>query len=160
IHEEALARLHFLVEDRRRLGLLFGPNGCGKTMTLEVFARRLRRSGAQMANVNLLGADLHEFLWLAAAELGINPDRRDDPLRVWRRCCIRLPKNRYRQLETVLLLEVADRAGPEVPDRVFRRAQVENISTAGRLTIVLAATAGATIPLASRLQELADLRID
>src|SRR5215467_2278919 len=74
VQEEALARLHFLTEEQRRLGLLLGPRGCGKTLTLEVFARALRRTSAQVTNVNLLGIDLHEFLWLTAAELGINPD--------------------------------------------------------------------------------------
>ena len=47
MHEEALARLEFLVADRRRLGLLLGAPGCGKSLVLEVFARRLRREGAQ-----------------------------------------------------------------------------------------------------------------
>ena len=61
--------------EQRRLGLLLGPSGVGKSLTLEVFARRLRRQAAQIANVNLLGVDLHEFLWLLAAELGTNPDR-------------------------------------------------------------------------------------
>ena len=37
-HEEALARLHFLVEQHRRLGLLLGPDGSGKSLLLEVFA--------------------------------------------------------------------------------------------------------------------------
>jgi len=36
-HEEALARLHFLVEHGRRLGLLTGPSGSGKSLLLEVF---------------------------------------------------------------------------------------------------------------------------
>ena len=31
-HEEALARLHFLVEQHRRLGLLLGPEGSGKSL--------------------------------------------------------------------------------------------------------------------------------
>jgi energy-coupling factor transporter ATP-binding protein EcfA2 len=115
-HDEALARLHFLVEERRRLGLLLGPTGCGKSLVLEVFARRLRRHGAQIANVNLLGADLHEFLWLAAAELGVNPDRRDDPFRLWRGVIDRLAENRYQQLDTVLLLDDADQATPPVLD--------------------------------------------
>ena len=44
-HEEALARLHFLVEEHRRLGLLLGPGGSGKSFLLEVFAAQLRRGG-------------------------------------------------------------------------------------------------------------------
>ena len=44
-HEEALARLHFLSDQRRRLGLLVGASGSGKSLFLEVFAQQLRRTG-------------------------------------------------------------------------------------------------------------------
>src|SRR5262249_35200109 len=106
-HEEALARLEFLLADHRRLGLLFGPAGCGKSLVLDVFSRRVRRRGTQVANLSLLRADLREFLWLAAAELGINPDRDDDPFCLWRGILDRLTENRYQQLDTVLLLDDA-----------------------------------------------------
>ncbi len=163
IHDEALARLHFLVDERRRLGLLLGPSGSGKSLLLDIFARRLRRSGTQLININLLGADLHEFLWLTAAELGINPDRRDDPFRLWRGILDRLAENRYQQLDTVLLLDHADEASTQVLDHVVRLLQIETV-TGGRLTVVLAA--GANLPvnsavrLPARLLELAELRID
>ncbi len=119
-HEEALARLHFLVEDHRRLGLLLGAPGTGKSLTLEVFARRLRRAGAQVANINLLGLDIHEFLWLTAAELGVNPDRRDDPFHLWRSVLDRLTENRYQQLDTVILLDDADEANPQLQEHLVR----------------------------------------
>jgi type II secretory pathway predicted ATPase ExeA len=38
-HEEAIARLGFLVDDGRRLGLLLGESGVGKTLVLSVLAR-------------------------------------------------------------------------------------------------------------------------
>jgi general secretion pathway protein A len=158
-HEEALARLHFLVEERRRLGLLFGAAGCGKSLVLEVFARRLRRTGAQLVNVNLLGLDLHEFLWLTAAELGINPDRRDDPFRLWRSVLDRLTENRYQQLDTVLLLDDADEAATSMLDHVVRLAQFDSTAT-GRLTIVLTANTNSVSRLTTRLLELAELRVD
>jgi general secretion pathway protein A len=162
IHEEALARLEYLAEERRRLGLLLGPSGCGKSLLLEVFARGLRRTGAQVANVNLLGINLHEFLWLVAAELGINPDRRSDLFQLWRSLLDRLSENRYQQLDTVLLLDDADDAPSAVLDHVVRLAQADN-AAGGRLTIVLTATtapASSAVRLSSRLLELADLRID
>jgi type II secretory pathway predicted ATPase ExeA len=162
IHEEALARLQFLAEERRRLGLLLGPSGCGKSLMVEVFARGLRRSGAQVANVNLLGIDLHEFLWLTAAELGINPDRGTDLFQLWRSILDRLTENRYQQLDTVLLLDDADEAPAPVLDHVVRLAQVDN-AAGGRLTIVVTATTApgsSAVRLAPRLLELADLRID
>ena len=48
-HDEALARLFFLVEQRRRLGLLMGPAGSGKSLLLEVLAQQLRRAGHAVA---------------------------------------------------------------------------------------------------------------
>ena len=48
-HDEALARLSFLVENHRRLGLLLGVPGNGKTLLLNVFGRQLRASGCQVA---------------------------------------------------------------------------------------------------------------
>ena len=158
MHEEALARLEFLVEDRRRMGLLLGMPGCGKSLVLEVLDRRLRRSGLQVANVNVSGVDLREFLWLLAAELGINPDRRDDVFRLWRGVLDRLIENRYQQLSTVVLLDDADRASPQVLDHLARLAQLDDNSA--RLTIVLAATGLSGVRLPQRLVELAELRSD
>ena len=51
-HDEALARLHFLVEHHQRLGLLLGSTGTGKSLVLDVLARDMRRFGAQVANIS------------------------------------------------------------------------------------------------------------
>lgn len=158
-HEEALARLEFLVEDRRRLGLLLGETGSGKSLLLEVFARQVRRAGHQLANINLLGIDPHELMWLLAAELGCNPDRGDDLFRLWRSVSDRLIENRYQQVDTVLLLDDADEASGEVLDLVARLAQ-SDVTGESRLTIVLAAASKRLMCIHTRLMELAELRID
>src|SRR5687767_12494073 len=120
--EEALARLHFLVEEHRRVGLCFGPAGGGKSMLLEVLARQLRRQGRQVANIGLLGADVHELLWLLAAELGGNPGRGDSEFCLWRNVSERLTVNQLQQLDTVILLDDADEAEPPVADAIARLA--------------------------------------
>jgi type II secretory pathway predicted ATPase ExeA len=116
-----------------------------------------------VANVNMLGVDVHEFLWLMAAELGLNPDRQEDPFRLWRGVLDRLTENWYQQLDTVLLLDNADQAAAVVLDHVIRWAQSKNAGD-GRLTIVLTATAiapaNSAVRLPARLLELAELRID
>ena len=76
-HEEALARLHFLVEQHRRLGLLLGPEGSGKSLLLEILAAELRRHGPVVARVNLTGISGDEMLWSLAAQFGRNLDRCD-----------------------------------------------------------------------------------
>ncbi len=158
-HEEALARLHFLVEERQRLGLLLGEPGTGKSMLLEMFARRLRRSGGQVVNISMHGTDLREFLWLVAAELGLNPSGHDDVFRLWRSVQDRLAENRYQQLETVFLLDDAHQAAPEVQDHIVRLVQIDRSSSA-LLTIVLAVGEGRLAAVVPRLLELSELRID
>lgn len=44
-HHEGLARLVYLVENRKLGGVLTGPYGIGKTMVIELLAQQLRRSG-------------------------------------------------------------------------------------------------------------------
>jgi general secretion pathway protein A len=158
-HEEGLARLNFLVEERQRLGLLLGETGTGKSMLLEVFARDLRRGGSQVANISLPGADLREFLWLIAAELGLNPGGSDDVFRLWRGVLDRLAENRYQQLDTVLLFDDAHEASREVLEHIARLVQVDRAPNA-RLTVVLALAAGRAAAIDTRLLELTELRID
>jgi type II secretory pathway predicted ATPase ExeA len=157
--EEALARLHFLVEERRRLGLCLGLAGGGKSLLLEVFARQLRRQGRQVVNISLLGADLHEFVWLLSADLGGNPGRYDSEFNLWRDVATMLEENRLQQLDTVILLDDADEAEPPVLDAISRLADGER-STDARLTIVAAATTPHVQRLGNRLVDLIELRVD
>jgi hypothetical protein len=53
--EEALARLHFLVDEQRTVGLLLGEAGSGKSLLLEVFAQQLGAARRERAVVSLLG---------------------------------------------------------------------------------------------------------
>lgn len=158
-HEEALARLEFLVEQRQRLGLLLGQSGTGKSLILDRLATNLRHRGAQVANLSLLGVDLHEFLWLLAADLGLNPDRKATPFELWRNLIDRIAENRYQQLDTVVLLDDADHARPEVLDHLVRLIQSDR-GMPMALVLVLAAPANKISHIGPRLLELAELRID
>ena len=108
-HEEALARLQFMVDHQRRLGLLLGPSGTGKSLVLEVFAKQLRGQGRQVAIVRLLGLTNVEFLCHLAYQLGEDPDTESSLSRLWRCVTDRLLTNRYQQLDTVLLFDDAGR---------------------------------------------------
>jgi len=71
-HEEALARLLFLVDHRRRLGLLLGGRGSGKSTVLEVLASRLRKSGVEVVTAGLLGMEWAAWMlgtWLGPGRL-------------------------------------------------------------------------------------------
>jgi type II secretory pathway predicted ATPase ExeA len=159
IHEEALARLHFLVEQGRRLGLLMGGPGSGKSLLLEVFAQAMRKAGSPVANLSLLGLEPPEFLWSLAGALGQSPERDLALPLLWRMVTDRLAEFRYQQLHTVILLDDADRAKPEVLIQIARLAQVD-LSPESQLTIVIAGRPQQIGRLGDALLERVELRID
>ncbi len=158
-HEEALARLSFLVEQGRRLGLLIGPSGSGKSLVLEVFADQLRRQGWPVAKFSLLAVEPAEMLGMLADQWGLNPEPSASMAWLWRAIGDRLIEYRYQQLETVVLLDDADQAGREVLEHVARLARFDR-SPETKLTIVLAGRNEGMARLWPPLLELADLRID
>jgi general secretion pathway protein A len=158
-HDEALARLQFLVNQRRRLGLLVGPSGSGKSLLLEVFAAQLRRRGRPVATLSLLGIEPVELLWLIATGWGMSVEPTQSLARLWRAVTDRLIEYRYQQLEAVVLFDDADQASHELLRHVTRLAAVDP-SPESRLTLVLAGRNEGIVKLGTRLLDLADLRID
>jgi type II secretory pathway predicted ATPase ExeA len=158
-HEEALARLHFLVDYGRRLGLLIGEPGSGKSFLLEMFAGELGERGLPVAKVNLMGVDRSEMLWLIAGELGLNPNCELTFPSLWRLVTDRLKEYRYQKMDTVLLLDDADRASEEVLVQVVRLAQFDR-SPEAQLTMVASGCPGRIGGLGESLLEQAELRID
>jgi type II secretory pathway predicted ATPase ExeA len=157
--EEAVARLHFLVDEDRRFGLCLGPAGVGKSMLLEVFARQLRRQGRQVINIGLLGSDLHQYLWRLAADLGGNPPLDASEFALWRSATERLQAHRLQRLDSVILLDDADEAEPPVLDAIARLAEFDR-SSDSRLTIIATAATTNVRQLTGRLLDLAELRIE
>jgi type II secretory pathway predicted ATPase ExeA len=158
-HEEALARLLFLVDHRRRLGLLLGGRGSGKSTVLEVLASRLRKSGVEVVTAGLLGMDDAEFVWTISTQLGYHPAGGPARLDLWRSIRDRLTENRYQQLATVLLLDDVDEAPRDVLTSITRLAQLDH-RPESRLTLVLSCQAERMSYLGSRLRELCELRIE
>jgi general secretion pathway protein A len=158
-HEEALARLHFLVENRRRLGWLVGPAGSGKSLLMTVFAGQFQRRGAAVSQMSLLGREPADMLWQMAADLGANPSPSSTLSVLWRTLEDRLMENRWQQLDTVFLLDEADGASDQVALTLLRLMQFDE-SSESRLTVVLAGRHERLTPLGKRLGELTELRID
>lgn len=158
-HEEALARMHFLIEEHRRLGLLLGPSGCGKSLLFEMIARRVRAWGRIAAKTTLLGVDPAGFLAALAGELCIALPEGAPAWRIWQALDRRFRENRYQQLETVLLLDDADQAAPEVLTQVARIAK-HDLTPDSRLTLILAGRVDRINRIGETLLDLAELRID
>jgi general secretion pathway protein A len=158
-HEEALARLHFLTDHRRRLGLLLGGAGSGKSLLLSIFAEEVARDGAAVARGSVLGLEPVEFLGLLAGQWEMNP-RRDTPVHsLWRLIADRVTEYRYLQRKAVVLLDDVDQAAPGVLTQIARLAQLDLVPQS-QLTIVLAVSAGGIVRLDQGLLERAELRID
>lgn len=158
-HDEALARIEYLVDAHRRLGVLLGEAGIGKSTLLRVSAKRLARRGSAVAAVDATALGSRDFLWQLAAELGAAP--RDDAqlAHLWRLIADRIAENRLQNLGTVLLVNDAGQAGPDVLMQIVRLARLD-VLPAARWTVVLAAEPQEAAHWNESLRELVDLRID
>jgi type II secretory pathway predicted ATPase ExeA len=157
-HDEALARLNFLLEERRRLGLLSGPVGIGKSMLLEMFARQVGDAGGEVVRANLVAADPMEFLWTLAAQFGLNPTFHTTVFALWRRLADHVIESRYQRTQLLVLVDDADAGEPDVLDLIVRLVQLDP-HVDSKLTIILATADEQLGQLHPRLLELAELAI-
>jgi type II secretory pathway predicted ATPase ExeA len=158
-HDEALARLEYLVDARRRLGVLLGESGVGKSLLLRVARERLVRKGCAVATIDTVGVGTRDLLWQLAAALGAAPRDSSDMVHLWRLVADRIAENRLQQTSTVLLVDDAGQAGPDVMMQLVRLARLDATPDA-RWTIVLAAELQQAARWSESLRELVDLRID
>jgi type II secretory pathway predicted ATPase ExeA len=157
--QEALARMRFLVHNQRRLGLLEGPAGCGKSLLLDLFAEECGSHPWAVVRLSLWGLAVREFLWQVNLQLHTSPRSGEDTLRLWQRLEARFRQNLLQGESLILLVDDADQAGPDVLAQLVRLVQLAP-QTVGTLSVVLATTPQRSGQLGSRLLDLVDLRID
>ena len=158
-HDEALARLQYLVDNHRRLGLLSGPHGSGKSFLQKVFARELATQGHAVVSLSLLGISVAEFEWTIASQLGTKL-RQDAPtFQIWRAIVDRLIENRYQQISTVFLLDDVDQGSADIITHIIRLVQVDP-SLDSRVTVIVTSTGHRGEKLDHRLLDLAELRVE
>lgn len=156
---EALARIEYLVAERRRLGVLLGDRGLGKSTVLVRAESQLARRGFQVARVDSIGLSQRELLWQVTSQLGAAPRGDDDLPRLWRRLSDRLAENRWQNLATVLLVDDAGQAGPDLAQQLARLTRLET-DPAARWTLILAAELEELERWPTTLLHTVDLRID
>lgn len=159
LHEEALARLQFLVDNGRRMGLLLGGSGTGKSTTLNVFARQQRREGSEVVVASLLGIDHYEFLYRIAGDLGNFPSTAQPVAELWQMIVDRVRENCYQRVPSVILLDDSDEAEMDVLTAVTRLAQLD-VPRECRFTLVLTVQTARCQLLGPRLKELCELRVE
>lgn len=158
-HNEALARIEYLVDGRRRLGAVLGDSGVGKSLVLRVAAEQLGRQGRAVVPVDALGATTRELLWQLACGLGTVPREDVDTPWLWRQIADRVAENRVQQIDTVLLVDDAGQAGPDLVTQFARLARLD-MTPSARWTMVLAAEPAQAARWNETLRNLVDLRID
>jgi type II secretory pathway predicted ATPase ExeA len=158
-HNEALARIDYLAGSHRRLGALLGESGSGKSLLLRVAAAQLSKQGRAVVLVDALGASAREFLWQVACGLGTTPREEADVSWLWRQISDRVMENRARQVDSVLLVDDAGQAGPDLATQFLRLARLD-VTPAARWTMVLAAEPPQAARWNDALRNLFDLRID
>ena len=137
-HNEALARIEYLVDGRRRLGALLGEAAWESRSCCGWRRRSSRSKGRAVVLVDALGASTREFLWQVACGLGTSPREDADVPWLWRQIADRVAENRVQQVDTVLLVDDAGQAGPDLVTQFVRLARLD-VTPAARWTIVLAA---------------------
>jgi general secretion pathway protein A len=158
-HEEALARLLYLVEQHRRCGVLWGPAGTGKSLVLELLRREAVRTGAEVALVDLLGSSGREMLWEVLAALGLSPAVNESQMNLWRRLHDHVLASRYAHASLVLIFDHLDRAHADCVALIERLQHLSSGGNSG-LTLVLGVAGDRAAGIWQTLREVSDLRID
>lgn len=158
-HEEAIARLLYLVEQHRRCGVLVGPAGTGKSLVLKLLSSQVRRMPAEVAHIDLIGRSGRELLWETVAALGLAPRGDDCPRVLWRTLGDHLATNRYVQAPTVVFYDHVDRAEPDALSAIERLYHTCAAGETG-MTLILAARGGRTSRATQILSSIADLQVE
>ena len=158
-HEEALARLFYLIEQKRGFGLLSGSAGTGKSLTLKVLCKQVQRSQRHVAYTNLLGVDAQEMLWNLALALGLAPSESESRWNLWRKITDQMHSLQMTGTQTIFLFDHFERADPtclSLLERLFCTA-----AEACSLSTFITAVRTKELPrLSGILSELADLRVE
>jgi general secretion pathway protein A len=155
---ESLARLDYVIENHRRVGLLVGKRGVGKSLLLDRLAQKWAVTDRLVARLSLHGADAREMLWRVAAQLGLNPGLDEAPFILWRRIDDQMAASSLARRGVVLLLDDADETYPDAIPQMVRLAQCEAIGDL-QLSLVLSAHPQRLQRLGRRLLDLVDLCI-
>ncbi len=156
-HEEALARMLFLVEERDRCGVLTGAAGTGKSTVLMRLHHQLRRSGWKSRRIDLAGVDHAGLLHRLAAELGANPSSDADPHDLWDQLELILAAAARVQQPWVFLYDHADRLRPGALSLL---EQLLHAPESRGIVMLFASRQDGKTPLLKALGEHTSLRIE
>lgn len=157
--EEALARIDYLISERRRVGVLLGERGVGKSAALAVAQSRLEARGAVACQVDAVGLSRRELLWQVAEGIGASPDPADDEMRLWRRLSDTAQHLKWQERDAVLLVDDVDQLGADLVRCLVRLIRLDTMPDA-RWAVVMATEAARLDRLDETVLHSIDLRID
>ncbi len=158
-HEEALARQSYLIEHRRRFGLMLGPAGTGKSLVLNAAAHEAKRLGREVAAIDLFGIDSHDLVWQLAIALRLGPNERWSHSAMWRAVCDHWHALHSARLPSVLLFDHLEHAEVDCLSMIERLLHLDVVNDGG-LTILAAAREGQEEYSFGELAEQSELRIE
>lgn len=158
-HEEALARLFFLIEEQRRCGVVSGPAGVGRSLLLRVLEKQIQRTQRKAIYLDVVGLDGHELLWRLASALQLAPDENDSALRLWSLLHDCFTGLSFARTPLVLLCDHLESAHFGCLHSLRRLLHID-ISGRSPLTVIVAARDPQPAKLHDALAELSDLRIE
>src|SRR6476660_546984 len=106
-HDEALARLLFLIDERRRCGLLIGGTGTGKSCLFRQVRSYAERKGRCSLAIDATGMDAAELAWQLECQLLVD-DNHASPIRSWSQIQQSLSNHRLVGQPVVVLLDHFD----------------------------------------------------
>ncbi len=158
-HDEALARLEWLVGQRQRCGLVLAEAGLGKSHVAVAAARRLGGLGAEVAVLSLAGLPDGEWLDLLLDRLPLDAASRTEPGRPWLKLENRLRENTLLGRATVLICDDIDRGPADAREGLARLVSAAEPRFATTVVVATATPAGLTrVPDA--LRQRAAVRIE
>ena len=156
---EATARADYLISQGRRMGVLIGKRGVGKTTSLASIEAEQRHVGTQVIRIDAEAISSRELLWRLAEGLETIPDPADTVIQLWQLIEDRLRENRLQGRPTAMLVDDASDLGPDVQQQLARLAKLECFADA-KWTLILAMHDGSFGRINETLLHLIDLRID
>jgi general secretion pathway protein A len=157
--DEAMARLLFLAEERRPLGILVGETGMGKTTLLNIVGKRLALRGVTVIHRSLMGRQSYEMLWDIGNQLGARPACGEPLLAIWNALESRIKELALDGARIALLLDDADSALGDAMLQIGRLLTLAE-RLPNLLTLVIATTRNHLSRFGERILQQAHLRIE
>ena len=152
-HEEAMARLMFLVDERRRCGMLTGPAGIGKSRLFRRVQSHALRHGRLCVDFDATGIEADEFVSQIAEQMFADVSANSVASQRWSRIQKRMSALSLVKQPIVILIDHFDLVEfgySQVIRRLMHLAEI----TGADLTVLVAAHERFTAPLLLDVVEL------